>query len=233
MRKSVLSHLGGALLGLCVCLTFAGAPALSAEQTPPQVTKDGLVLQKQTPQRLVYLRPGAKFSQYARMAVLDCYVEFQKNWAREYNQDVISPDQQVTDADIQRMKSALSSEFKKVFVAELTKGGYPVVDFGAADVLVLRPALVNVAVTAPDLMTPGIDPVVVRSAGQATLYLELWDSTSNTILARVMDTEAAQYPFAEAANRVTNTAAADTVLRNWADELVRHLDAVHGKPTGK
>ena len=231
MKKSVLSRPGGALFGLCLCLTFA--QALSAQQTPPQATKDGLVLQMQTPQRLVYLRPGAKFSQYNRMAVLDCYVEFQKNWARDYNEEEASPDRRVTDADIQRMKNGLASEFKKVFVAELTKGGYPVVDSGAPDVLVLRPALVNVAVTAPDLMAPGMDPVIVRTAGQATLYLELWDSTSNTILARVMDTEAAQNAVAQAANRVTNTAAADTVLRNWADELVRHLDAVHGKPAGK
>jgi hypothetical protein len=57
--------------------------------------------------------PGAKFSQYDRMAVLECYVQFQKNWAREYNQDAIGPDQQVTDADIQRMKGALANESKR------------------------------------------------------------------------------------------------------------------------
>jgi len=233
MGKSTIARWFGVLLGLCAGLGFAAGPAFGADQPPPQVTKEGLVLQKRTPQRLVYLRPGAKFSQYDRVAVLDCYVQFQKNWARDYNQDAIGPDQQVTDADIQRMKSALASEFKKVFVAALTKGGYPVVDFGAADVLVLRPALVNVAVTAPDLMTPGIDPVIVRTAGQATLYLELWDSTSNTILARVLDTEAAENPVAQVANSVTNTAAADMVLRSWADDLVRHLDAVHGKSPGK
>jgi len=62
-----------------------------------------------------------------------------------------------------------------------------------------------------------------------TLYLELWDSTTNTILARVMDAEADQQPFAQPASRVTNTAAADTILKSWADELVGHLDAVHGK----
>jgi len=233
MKKSIVRPSAfGPLLGLCLGLTLGCAQALAADQ-PPQVTKDGLVLKQQTAQRLVYLKPGAKFTQYDRMAVLDCYVQFQKNWAREYNEDAIGPDQQVTDADIQRMKSALAAEFKKVFVAELTKGGYPVVNYGAPDVLVLRPALINVAVTAPDLMSPGIDPVVVRSAGQATLYLELWSSDPNAILARVMDTQAAQFPVAEIANSVTNTAAADTVLRNWADDLVRHLDAVRGKPAGK
>src|SRR6516162_5561281 len=191
--------------------------------------KDGLQLQEHTEQRLVYLKPGATFSQYDRVAILECYVEFRKNWARDYNSEHRSLENQVTNQDIERMKSALSTEFKKVFVNELTRGGYQVVDTAAADVLVLRPALVNVDATAPDLMTANMERTVVRSAGQMTLYLELWDSTTNTILARVMDAEADQQPFAQTANRVTNTAAADTILKSWADELVGHLNAVRGK----
>ena len=79
-------------------------------------------------------------------------------------------------------------------------------------------------------MTANMEQTVVRSAGQMTLYLELWDSTTNSILARVMDAEADQQAFAQQANRVTNMAAADTILKNWADELRGHLDAVRGKP---
>ena len=218
-------------LAVSACLVFATARTLDASEPPPQVSKDGLQLQKQTKQRLVYLKPGAKFSQYNRVAILECYVEFRKNWARDYNSEHVELENQVTDSDIQRMKSALSAEFKKVFVKELTKGGYQVVDTAAPDVLVLRPALVNVDATAPDLMTASMEHTVVRSAGQMTLYLELWDSTTNTILARVMDAEADQQPFAQPASRVTNTAAADTILKSWADEFVSHLDAVHGKTT--
>jgi len=184
--------------------------------------KDGLQLQKHTKQRLVYLKPGATFSQYDRVAILECYVEFRKNWARDYNSEHQSLENQVTNQDIERMKSALSTEFKKVFVNELTRGGYQVVDTTAPDVLVLRPALVNVDATAPDLMTANMERTVVKSAGEMALYLELWDSTTNTILARVMDAEADQQPFAQPANRVTNTAAADTILKSWADELVGH-----------
>ena len=191
--------------------------------------KDGLQLQKHTKQRLVYLKPGATFSQYDRVAILECYVEFRKNWARDYNSEHQSLENQVTNQDIERMKSALSTEFKKVFVNELTRGGYQVVDTTAPDVLVLRPALVNVDATAPDLMTANMERTVVKSAGEMTLYLELWDSTTSTILARVMDAEADQQPFAQPANRVTNTAAADTILKSWADELRGHLDAVRGK----
>jgi hypothetical protein len=222
-------HRFGLSLGVSVCLILARAPILDANEPPPQVSKDGLQLQKQTKQRLVYLKPGATFSQYDRVAILDCYVEFRKNWARDYNSEHQSIENQVSNQDIERMKSALSTEFKKVFVTELTKGGYQVVDTAAPDVLVLRPALVNVDATAPDLMTANMERTVVRSAGQMTLYLELWDSTTNTILARVMDAEADQQPFAQPANRVTNTAAADTILKGWADEFRGHLDAVRGK----
>ena len=228
-RKPDPLHQFGLSLGVSVCLIFACAQALDANEPPPQVSKDGLQLQKQTKQRLVYLKPGATFSQYNRVAILECYVEFRKNWARDYNSEHQSLENQVTNQDIERMKSALSTEFKKVFVNELTRGGYQVVDSTAPDVLVLRPALVNVDVTAPDLMTANMERTVVKSAGEMTLYLELWDSTTNSILARVMDAEADQQPFAQPANRVTNTAAADTILKSWADELRGHLDAVRGK----
>jgi hypothetical protein len=128
------------------------------------------------------------------------------------------------------MKSGLAAEFKKVFTRELQdRGGYQVVDTAAPDVLVLRPALLNVEVNAPDLMDPGIGATIVRSAGQMTLYLELWDSATNTILARVMDAKADNTQIAQPANKVTNTAAADRILQEWAQELRKHLDSVRGK----
>ena len=74
------------------------------------------------------------------------------------------------------MKTGLAAEFKKVFTEELQdKGGYQVVETAGPDVLVLRPALVNVEVNAPDIMSAGVNATVVRSAGQMTLFLELWD----------------------------------------------------------
>jgi len=228
-RKLPALHQFELALAVSVALILTYTTVLDANEPPPQVTKDGLQLQRQTKQRLVYLKPGATFSQYNRVAILECDVEFRKNWARDYNSEVVGLENQVTDADIQRMKNALSAEFKKVFVNELTKGGYQVVESAAPDVLILRPALINVDVAAPDLMTANMERTVVRSAGQMTLYLELWDSTTNTILARVMDAEADQQPFAQPANRVTNTAAADAILKSWADELRGHLDAVRGK----
>ena len=59
----------------------------------------------------------------------------------------------VSTRDMDRMKADVAAAFKKVFTEELqTKGGYEVVDTAAQDVLVLRPAIINLQVTAPDLL---------------------------------------------------------------------------------
>jgi len=210
--------------------TFVSMPVAQAKDAPPQVTEDGLQLTKSTKTRLVYVKPGATFSQYDRVAILDCYVEFEKNWERDYNSSRVGLEGRVSDKDVERIKTDLAAEFKKVFVDELqNKGGYQVVDVAAPDVLLLRPALLNVEVNAPDVMSADIGRTVVRSAGQMTLFLELWDPATKTLLARVMDAQEDDPAFAQMANRVTNKAAADRILREWAEELRKRLDTVKGK----
>jgi hypothetical protein len=218
------------LVCAATALTFVSVSPAQAKDAPPQVSQDGLELVKSTKTRLVYVKPGATFSQYDRVAILDCYVEFEKDWQKDYNASRIGLEGRVTDQDVERIKTDLAAEFKKVFVDELqNKGGYQVVDVAAPDVLLLRPALLNVEVYAPDIMTAGIERTVVRSAGQMTLYLELWDPTTNTILARVMDAREDDQAFGQVANRATNKAAADQILREWAEELRKRLDTVRGK----
>jgi hypothetical protein len=226
MKRSPTSRLLALLLCFGAVASLGCPNGLYAAEAAPQESPDGLHLVKQTDTRLVYVKPGATFSQYQRVKILDCYVEFQKNWQQNYNRDAMTLGGQVTDSDVERMKTALAGEFKRVFTRELQKGGYQVVDANAPDVLLLRPALVNVAVTAPDLQTANMQRTVVRSAGQMTLFLELYDSATGTLLARVLDAQADNRGFAQQANRVTNTAAADQVLTGWADELRGRLEAV-------
>jgi len=192
------------------------------------------VLKTHTKQRLVWVKPGANFSKYDRVMILDCYVAMQKDWKQNYNLSVGTDlDRQVTDADVQHIESTLAAEFKKVFTTELQKGGCQVTNSPAPDVLLLRPAIIDVQVTAPDLMTAMMDVNVISSAGSGTFYLELWDPSTHTLLARAMDAEADQQPFAQQANSVTNLQAADIILRKWSDDLVSHLDVVRGKQASK
>jgi hypothetical protein len=215
----------GLVLVICSALALGAISDAAARESPPATSPEGLVLKKSEKNRIVYVKPGVTFNQYKRVAILDCLVEFEKDWQKDYNSSRRGLEGRVSEKDVERMKTGLATEFKKVFTDELqTHGGYQVVDTAAPDVLVLRPALLNVEVNAPDIMSAGINETVVRSAGQMTLFLELWDSSTNTLLARIMDAEADNDAFGKVANRVTNTQAADRILRDWAHELRLRLD---------
>ena len=209
----------------CLAVAFG----LRAAEPLPKVSNDGLELRKQTKQRVVYVKPGATVSQYESVAILDPYIEFAKNWVRDYNSSTRGASQKISDKDLEKAKQDLTTQFKTVFREELTKGGYQVKDGAGPGVLVLRPALINIEVNAPDLMTPGRSTTYVESAGQMTLYLELWDGAANTILARVLDAQSDSTVYTQNANSVTNKWASERMLRDWADELRTKLDLARGK----
>jgi hypothetical protein len=213
------------------CLTVALVPvaAVQAGEPLPKTSKDGLELRKQTKQRVVYVKPGATVTQFKSVAILDPYIEFAKNWVRDYNSSTRGASQKITDKDLEKAKGDLSTQFKTIFSEELTKAGYEVKDGAGSGVLVLRPALINIEVNAPDLMSPGRSTTYVQSAGQMTLYLELWDGATNTILARVADAQSDNTVYTQNANSVTNKSAADRIMRDWARELCKKLDLAEGK----
>lgn len=222
-RTARAAVLVGAFLGLAI-------GAVARADAPPQQSSDGLDLVKQTATRLVYKRPGADFSQYKRVAILDCGVEFSKDWINDYNSSQVDPSRRIGQQDIDRAKASLAEQFKKIFSDELSgNGGYAISQYAGADVLVLRPALVNIQVSAPDLMAPGRSATFVQQSGQMTLYLELWDSTSNTILARILDAQGSGGFGGQRATSVSNMAAAQQIMQSWADELRKRLDIATGK----
>jgi hypothetical protein len=218
---------------VCASLIISYPIVAYATDEMPQTSPEGLELQKDTKARVVYLKPGATLDQYKRVAILDCFVDFAKDWQKEFNREQTGLGRRVTTRDMDRIKADLAAEFRKIFTQELQdKGGYQVVDSAAPDVLVLRPAIINLVISAPDLMTPDFSRTIVQSAGQMTLYLELYDSVSDDLLARVVDPQADRRGLAQSANRATNKAAADRILREWASALRKHLDAAHGKTPG-
>jgi hypothetical protein len=154
--------------------------------------------------------------------ILDCFVQFKKNYERDYNLNEVGLGGRITDKDIATIKTRLAAAFKKEFTKVLTKAGHEVVDDVGPEVLLLRPAIINLDVSAPDTMS--FSTTVVASAGQMTLYMELYDSANSELLARVIDPQAGRE--SGVANRVTNTASADQILRHWAELLVKHLGDV-------
>ena len=191
----------------------------------PQTTADGMELINQTPTRIVYAMPGATLDGYAKVGLLECEVAFAKNWEKDYNRDV-TLDRRVSASDMEKIKQHLAEEFNKVFTEELQSGGHEIVDHTGDDVLVIKPAIINLEVTAPDVASASRSRVMVRSAGQMTLYIELYDSVTGAIIARAMDAQASDNAFAMEANRVTNKREADRIFRRWAQALSNNLGVV-------
>jgi hypothetical protein len=215
---------------LLAALAVVVPQGYSATKEAPKKTEDGLELKTQTKRRIVYIKPGATVTQYKQFALADCYIEFSKQWLDDYNRSQRDPSRRITESDLEDAKKELASQFRKIFTEELVKGGYTVSDKTGPDVLILRPALVNIAVNAPDIRSPGRSATYASSAGQMTLYLELWDSSTNTIIGRVMDAQADDEFYGQRMTSVDNRAAADQLMRMWATEVRKKLETAQGKP---
>ena len=210
------------IAGLAVALVAA----TSAMADKPPATWDGLELTKKKGLDLVYIRPNVQFKAYKDVSIDELQVAFDKNW--DPNEDVRSVSRRLSTEDIEKIRSDMVTEFRKVFVEELGKGGYLVVDKPDDDTLRVSPGLVNVYITAPDRREAGRVTTYTTDAGRMTLVLELRDGPTNQLLARVID-QKADTGFAQVSNSVTNTADFRRMVRSWAQRLVKGLDKVNGK----
>src|SRR5262245_36505014 len=86
---------------------------------------------------LVYRRPEAKFNGYTKFLLRSpIEVQFSKDWKPESNSVLYKMD----PPDREKIKSELSEVFVDVVKRDMEKGGYPMVETPAADVLELRAA---------------------------------------------------------------------------------------------
>ena len=220
-----------ASLAAIFIIALMSAPVVAKDKLP-EVDSDGLQLVKDRKVYAAYARPGTDLSIYTKVKLLDCYVDFVKDWQKDYNMDQIGLNGRVRDKDVETIKQRLGAEFTNIFTKVLNEKGFPVVTEAGPDVLLLRPALLNVDVAAPDLQTAARQGVLVRSAGSMTLYAEIYDSATSTLIARVADPQADSDGLAQVANRVTNKAAPDRILRRWAELLTQRLGETTHKQAG-
>jgi hypothetical protein len=209
-----------AIFFVCLCMGFN---TVAAEQTPPDVTVDGMNRIKGTEMALVYAKPDVDLSQYNRIYLLEPQVAFVKNWLRTQNS---IPNQQVNKGDMQRIKTELAGLFMEVFKQELqNNGGYVLVDGVAEDVLIVHPAIVDLDVMSPD--TPGTrgKRSIIASVGSMSLYMELIDSVTGDKLVKAIDNKYDRTRTRPAGtNKLRNEAAARDMLGEWAKLLRLALD---------
>ncbi|MCX2980253.1 DUF3313 family protein [Halieaceae bacterium IMCC14734] len=204
-------------------IAFAAISTLSVQSgDAPEVSHDGLHLDTDSKVALLYTKPDADFSVYERFLMLDAYVAFKKNWER----DTKVAGRRIPKKDIEKIKVEAAELLYETFREELDEeGGYEFVTEADDNVMIMRPALIDLQITAPDIKSAGRVTQYVASAGSATLYLELYDSVSGEIIARIVDRRNMQdYGYARWANSVTNRADAKRMFKRWADLLRQGMD---------
>jgi len=220
-----------------VCLTlFAliasisiGSPAW-AKKDLPAVNDDGMVLVKDSDLASVYADPGADLGIYKRFILLDATVAFKKRWQRDQNYP--NP-LKVKDSDMVKIQEDVAQLFREVFTKELVDGGYTMADEPGPDVLLIKPAIVDLDVEAPDVQNSTRTYSYSRSAGEMTLNLELYDSVTDDRIVKATDRKRdydSGYTMRWRTS-VSNRSDAKRMMTEWAKALRDLLDEARKSTT--
>jgi len=219
MRSSRLARAG---LAAALVLTVL-SPSLAAGDAPSSPFS-GLELVASKNVGALYRRPDADLSAYNKIIIGDPTVEFSKNWnPRNYGTFGLSA------AQLKKIRTDLAAMAKSTFTEVLSGGGYEIVTEADDGVMQVTPNIVNVYINAPQVPTAGRSKTYTMDAGSATLALTINDAVAGTLLAVVFDQRRSGTSTMEWATSVSNRAAASAMLKAWAEQLKRELDAARAK----
>jgi len=179
---------------------------------------------------MAYIDPDADFSVFKRFMILEPHVAFRSNWERDQRRT--GSRTRVSASDMDRIKTDVANLFRDVFTETLEKGdAMQLAEEPDFDVLLIRPAIIDLDITAPDLASPGRSRTFTTTGGAATLYIELYDSVSGQIIGRALDRRTVRNSTGNVSwtNRVTNTADARRMFMGWAELLRNFLESYYSE----
>lgn len=207
---------------LAATLLLATFGTALAEDTPE--SWDGLVEVKARNVDAAFLLPGADFRPYTRLMVDPTEVAFRKDWLKEMNQPGVSLSRHVTQDDVAKILEAARSNFDDIFHEAFQKAGYQIVTAPGPDVLRVRTGVLNLYVNAPDIQAPGRSRTFTANAGEATLVIEVRDSSTSALLGRVVDRRATRDTGMQMATSVSNVSDFRALFQRWAGITVKGLE---------
>ena len=215
---------------LAVVFALATISPVMAKKSLPAVNDEGMELVKDSKLATVYADPGADLSIYNRIWLQDATVAFKKNWQRDQNR---SHRFKVRTEDMDRIQEDVATLFREVFTKELLDGGYAMTEEIGDDVLLVKPAIVDLDVIAPDIQrTPGREYGFSESAGEMTLNLELFDSLTGDKIVKATDRQRDfRRGYLEWRTSVSNRSDARRMMTSWAKALRSTLDEARSATT--
>ena len=211
---------------LASMLLLTPAPAASAKDLDEVMSHDGLQKIKVKDIDLAYARPGASLAGYSSIKLEPVEVAFRKDWNPTKTGSLFK----LSTEERENIRTGVAKIVFGEFVKELqAKSGYKVVNEAGPDVLRVKVNIVNLYVNAPDTGSIGPSRTFTVSAGEMTLFAELFDSETGQVLARVVDRREARGSagMMTFSNSVPNAAEAADIASSWARILRNGLDKAH------
>ena len=214
---------------LILLFSMVAVSPVWAKKDLPAINDEGMELIKDSDLATVYADPGADLSIYNRVMLLDATVAFKKNWKRDQNRGNAL---RVKDRDMVKIQEEVAAVFREVFTKELVDGGYAIADEAGEDVLLVKPAIVDLDVAAPDIQSSTVTRSFSESAGEMTLNLELYDSVTNDKIAKATDRKRDNWRGQmEWRTSVSNRSDARRMMTGWAKALRSALDEARASTT--
>lgn len=175
-------------VGLGMALAGAAMAAGQVGGGAAATAADGLVRVGSTFFDQVAVRPGADFRGYTKVMLDPTQVAFDRSWLKDMNANRITLLTRTTSEDADRIAGYVRAGFDDALARALKGAGYEIVAAPGADVLALAPHVVELYVNAPASKTMSVPSrVYTQEAGEAKFALEVRDSATGALLARVDD----------------------------------------------
>ncbi len=214
-----------AVTAVALCLPLVcGAQSDEDIDASTESSYDGLVQVKKTGFRNVWVKPGTEAGSYNK--ILPVGVDFHYRDVPAGNRTAQARRSSSTsDFPIEENTRARIEEIMaEIFLEELgDTDNFTLTDEPGPDVVLIIGGLYDVVSNVPP-DSIGRSNIYLSRVGQATLVLQIEDSMSREIIARVVDRRAADPAFAQRSSTVTNTAEFRHLARTWARILTKNID---------
>lgn len=210
---------------LAIAFSLTSASAATKADLEKAMSYDGLEKISVKGIDLAYARPGATLADYNKVMLDPIEVAFSKNWNPTSGRSRIK----LSAAESDNIRAGVAKIVYDEFVKALqSKSTYQVVTEAGPDVLRVRAKIVNLYVNAPAARAGAPTRTYTVSAGEMTLFAELYDSETGEILARVVDRRASRNTGTlTLSNGVVNADEARSIASSWARILRDALDRAH------
>jgi hypothetical protein len=227
--------MGVTLLGLALSgCARQGLPPVEIDSGPgAEVTIDGLHRITNSVFRDAWMKPDADFGVYTKVMLDPVGISYRRKPTHSHYSRG-----QSNFALTERQSADFKRYFREAFTKEIDRiDSFELVEAAGPDVLRIEPAIIDLVVKVPTHTRPAMDRVFTTSTADMTLLMELRDSPSGEILARVEERREARNPGRGSgggsvadlydSNAVTDTDAIRRVFRRWAEILAGRLEQMH------